>query len=256
MPKLLFILFVGIYFLFSPSTTHAAREFKVYPAQTAFEGEVEVALWHNYTTSNSQPYTFQGDPLSKTDLMEYSLELEYGVTDRFTVEGYADFEQPKGEPFQYVQAKAVFARYHLFLEDEKFWNTSIYIEYSLPREKYNPSEEIEARLILEKAVHRWTVRLNPIFTKKMSGPQISEGIGFEYAAGIYWRNFHYFVPGVEFFGDLGELKNTPSHAHYIFPTIEWHSGSGWRWETGIGFGLTDESDRMIIKNILLYSFLL
>ncbi|MBI1823940.1 MAG: hypothetical protein HYR80_07515 [Nitrospirae bacterium] len=243
---------VLFFFLFS-GEGNATREFKVYPSQTAPEGEVESSFWNNYTSSNSQPYSFKGNPVSKSDLMEYSLELEYGVTDRLTIEGYWDFEQPKGESFQYVGAKAVLARYHIFQEDERFWDTSIYLEYSLPNEAYNPSEELEARLLLEKAVDRWSVRLNPILSKPVSGPEVSGGIELAYAAGIYWRMFHTFVPDLEFFGEFGELKNSPKHIHYLFPGFSVNFGTGWKWESGIGMGMTSESDRVIIKNMISYS---
>jgi hypothetical protein len=248
---------VVIYVAFSllSGRANATREFKVYPSQTAPEGEVETAIWNNYTASNSQPYLFKGDPISKSDLMEYSLEVEYGVTDRLTLEGYGDFEQPKGESFQYVGAKAVLARYHVFQEEERFWDTSVYLEYSLPSESYNPSEELEGRLLLEKAVDRWSIRLNPIISKPVSGPEVSGGIELAYAAGIYWREFHFVVPDLEIFGEFGELKNSPKHIHYLFPGFLINFGTGWKWESGIGIGLTPESDRMIIKNILSYSHL-
>ncbi len=249
---LLFIMIVGGISSYS-IPVYATREFKVYTSKTAPEGEVEVSLWNNYTTSNSQPYSFRGNPISKADLMEYSLEVEYGVTDRLTIEGYGDFEQPRGESFQYVGAKAVLARYHIFEEDERFWDSSIYLEYSLPSESYNPSEELEGRLLLEKAIGRWSIRLNPIFSKPVSGPEVSGGVEFGYAAGIYWRNFHYVVPALEVFGDLGELKNTPKHLHYIVPGFAVNFGSGWKWESGVGFGLTSDSDRLLIKNIISYS---
>ncbi|MHB8482843.1 MAG: hypothetical protein ACYDBV_08970 [Nitrospiria bacterium] len=253
MLKLFSTLMVWTLFLIFPLTCYATREFKVYPAQTAVEGELEVSYWNNFTFSNPQPYDFNGNFISKTGLMEHTLELEYGITERLTVEGYLDFEQPKGESFQYVQTRAVLARYHLFTEDEKFFNTSFYIEYGLPQERYNPSEGIDFRVMLEKSIQRWTIRLNPILTKTTSGPGVSDGVGFEYAAGIYWRNFHHVVPGLEFFGELGEIRTTPTHIHYIFPGFEINFGTGWKLESGVGFGLTDESDRMIIKNIISYS---
>jgi hypothetical protein len=256
MLKMMSSLLVAIFsILLFPLTCYGTREFKVYPASTAVEGELEFSFWNNYTASNGQPYIFKGTPVSKSDLMEYSLEIEYGITDRFTVEGYADFEQPKGEPFQYVQTKAVLARYRLFMESEKAWDTSLYVEYALPQQSYHPSEEVEARLILEKAVGRWTIRLNPILSKNVSGPQVSEGMEFAYAAGVYWRNFHHVVAGLEFFGNIGELTSTPEHLHYLMPVVAINFGTGWKWEAGAGFGLTDESDRMILKNMISYSHL-
>src|ERR1700693_197045 len=243
-------------FILLPSIGHATREFKVYPAGTAPEGELEISYWNNYTDSSPQSYQFNGNSITKSDRMNHRIELEYGLTERLTIESYLDFEQPRGESLQYVQARAVLARYHLFTEDEKAWNTSFYIEYEVPQERYNPSESMDFRLILEKSFQRWTLRLNPVFTKNTSGSGVSEGLGFEYAAGIYWRNFHRFVPGLEFFGELGEIKSTPTHIHYIFPGFQFNFGTGWKWEAGAGFGLTDESDRFIIKNIISYSLLL
>lgn len=249
------ILLVLSLFSLIPARAYAAREFKVYPARTEFENELEVALWNNYTASSKAPYSFNGTAADKTGLSESSLELEYGVTDRLTLEGYLDFDQPRGEPFQYVRARTVLVRYALFRENEKSWDTSFYLEYSLPKEIFDPSEEIEGRFIFEKSAGRWTVRLNPILTKGVSGPEVIKGLGFEYAAGVYFRAFHRVTPGLEFYGDLGELKKTDRHEHYLFPSFEYRTGTGWRWEAGAGFGLTDESDRFIIRNIISYEML-
>ena len=253
MSKAKIALFIHLILLIFPLDSFASREFKVYPAQTAAEGELEISYWNNLTTSNEEPYLFKGTPVSKTDLMEHTLELEYGMTERLTFEAYLDYEQPKGESLQYVQTRAVLARYHLIDEDDAGIGVSFYFEYELPERDYDPDQDIDFRIMLEKSFDRWTIRLNPVFTKNTFGPDGSEGVGFEYGAGIYWRNFHRVVPALEFFGELGDLSSGSSHIHYIFPGFEINFGTGWKWNAGVGFGLTDQSDRMVIKNIISYS---
>jgi len=106
------------------------------------------------------------------------------------------------------------------------------------------------------------VDLNPIFEKKVSGPEVVEGMEFNYALGIYYLNndegIYYskgltILPGIEFYGKMGELadlKEFNDQKHYIFPTLDFIIGQRLQWHTGAGIGLTDASDNLTIKSIL------
>ncbi|MFI5304555.1 MAG: hypothetical protein ACHQYP_07135, partial [Nitrospiria bacterium] len=63
MLRLLSVIFFGLLLFISPFPCYATREFKVYSAETAVEGELETSVWNNYTSSNSQPYLFRGNSI-------------------------------------------------------------------------------------------------------------------------------------------------------------------------------------------------
>jgi len=60
-------------------------------------------------------------------------------------------------------------------------------------------------------------------------------------------------PGIEFYGKMGEIsdfKPSGEQQHYIFPTLDFFIGKRLHWHTGIGFGLTDASNKITFKSIL------
>jgi len=236
----------------------AAADFKVYPYSTPSEGVTELALWWTYTVQSDNTIDYFGQTLDKQGLHQYSLEIEYGLTDHWTIGGYADFENPKEGDFRYVQARAVAARYRFFEPGERFLDGAIEIEYYLPRDQFSDSEKIETRVILEKDIDRVSIMLNPIFEKDVSGPDVNDGMEFDYAAGVYLRATPQLAPGVEFYGSLGELSNfkpKDQQEHYIFPRLGIHFFHGITLDVGYGFGLTQASDDQIVKAILEFEFL-
>lgn len=235
-----------------------ARDFKVYPYTTPSEGEVELAYWWDVIVQSDNRYDYFGKVLDKQGLQQHSLEIEYGMTDNWTVAAYADFEKPKEGDFKYVQARAVAARYRFFEQGERFLDGAIEIEYYLPYKKYSDGEKIETRVILEKDLGQVSILLNPIFEKHVSGPDVDEGMEFEYATGLYYRATPRLTPGVEFYGKMGEFSNLKpknQQEHYVFPSLRIKYGHRVALGVGYGFGLTQASDDQILKAILEFEFL-
>jgi len=235
-----------------------AVDFKVYPYATPSQGEVETALWWTYTVRSNNTIDYFGNVLDEQGLNQYSLEIEYGMTDHWTIAGYADFQNPKDGDLKYVQARAVVARYRFFEQGERFLDGAIYVEYYLPYSKFSDSESLETRVILEKDIEYISIILNPIFDKGLSGSSTDEGLEFEYAAGLYYRATPRFTPGLEFYGSMGELSNldpVKQQTHYIFPRLGIKFSRRASLDIGYGFGLTQASDDQILKAILEFEFL-
>jgi len=253
--KLLFFLFV-FFLLFS--LTCFSADFKVYGYDTPEKGEVEFVYFNNYFADSDQYQSFFGEYLTKDGHLSHSLEFEYGITDRWTIAAYLDFEQPKGEPLKYTQFRSVVFRYRFFKKGERFFNPAIYIEYYIPRKSYKVEEELEIKFILEKKLsEKFFIRLNPSVEKVTSGEEVEEGLEFNYASGLYWKPSESIRTGIEFFGKMGELAHLSEfdiQKHWIFPSIKIELLHHIEWEFGIGFGLSKTSDNFIIKNILSIEF--
>jgi hypothetical protein len=234
-----------------------ALDFKVYPYITPSEGEVELAYWWTTFVRSDNSHSYFGKILDKQGLQQHSVEIEYGMTDNWTVGAYADFEKPKEGDFKYVQARAIAARYRFFEQGERFLDGAIEVEYLLPYNKYSESEKIETRIILEKDIGRVSIMLNPIFEKNVSGPDVGEGMEAEYGAGFYYRATPQLTPGVEFYGVMGPLSNMKpkdQQAHYIFPRLGVKLGHRLKFDLGYGFGMTKASDDQVIKAIVELEF--
>lgn len=241
--------------LFLCAAPAEARHFKVYGYQGPDAGEIELVYWTDYAVSADGQVPFFGKSVDRKGLWGHTFEIEYGVTDRWTIAGYADFEQPSGESLEFVQWRAVFARYRFFERGQRFFDTAIYLEYYFPDAAWRgePGEKLEARLILEKQLGPAVLRLNPKLEKTVSGPDVEEGLEFEYGASLYAGLTPALRPGIELHGSLGEVGNFKSRnaqAHYLVPAVTWKLLPNVAWNVGVAFGLTHASDDRVIKSMI------
>ncbi|MBN2773790.1 MAG: hypothetical protein JXR31_06045 [Prolixibacteraceae bacterium] len=232
--------------------------FKIYPYMTPEAGEKELVHWFSAIGSD-QSYMFFGEEVDRGGLMAHSLELEYGVSNKWTVGLYLDFEQPKGHDLKHIQTKALLFHGRFWEKGQRPVDLGLYVEYILPREEYGTSEEIEIKWILEKDLGFHTFVLNPTFEKKISGEDVTEGVEFTLNGGWYYKKSLTIQPGIEFYSKMGELKELSPFDEtqtYLFPAVDIIMGKQGRfiWHTGIGFGLTNPADNLVFKSILSIGF--
>lgn len=234
-----------------------AQFYRVYGYETMEQGEIEVVMWNSAVVQSDGTLSYFGNEVSRDGLWAHSLEVEYGMTDRLTLAVRADFMDPRGGAFKFVRVRSVFLRYRFGESGEYFFDPAIFLEYSLPRASFEEAEELEMRIILERELsEEFVLRLNPVFKMATSGHEVQEGLEFEYAGGIYYQGYHKVQPGLEIYGEAGELSRLEPFNHQgivLFPTLDIHLGE-FHWHIGAGFGLTDESDDVTIKSILSYGF--
>ncbi len=255
----------SIVFSFSFLTSLLQAQFyKVYPYQPVEAGEIEFSLWNSYIASSDLNYNFFNQKLSREGLVAHSFELEYGLSRRWGIALYLDYEDPRGKALRHVRTKALMAHYAFFEKGSRPLDIGIYLEYIFNNKSHRDYEEIEIRLILEKDAGALRIDFNPIFEKKTSGPEVGEGVELNYAFGLYYLNRGEGIystekiiiqPGIEFYGKMGEvakLKPWRDQSHYIFPTLDFFIWRRIKWQTGIGFGLTEASEKIIIKSIFSY----
>lgn len=250
--------------LLSASAASYARGLEVYGYAAPKQGDIEAVYTFDYVqkagdTNKTMSYFGKGQPdengvpvVSREKLAQHTVEFEYGLTDNWSTAIYLDFEQPKGEDFKYVQTRAVMTRYNFFKKGERYFDAGIYFEYYAPREQYQgaTNDELEVRLILEKDIGAWAIKLNPTLAKIMSGPGVDEAMEFEFSGGVY-RNFaDNFKAGVEVFDKFGEIANTKSskaREGYISPMVDYDIKDGLAVQFGVAFGLSDASDDRIVR---------
>lgn len=181
------------------------------------------------------------------------MELEYGMTARWTAELYLEGQGTAGD-------SAVFTGWRLEnrfrpLQREHFINPVLYLEYestteatriqkeivgggadvSSPNSLLQPrkNHELEGKLILSSTIHDWNIAGNFIAEKNLS-----KGEGFEFgysfgfarplatlASGAACRLCREnFAAGVEFYGGLGSTEEGVGFhdaPHYVAPVVTW-----------------------------------
>ncbi len=247
---------ISLVFLASlPSQSHS-QFYKVYEYTTPDAGEIELVYWSTYIPSSDHDYEFFGKPYSREGLFAQSFEIEYGLSTNLTVGAYVDFEKPEDSSMKRTRMKAVMMRYSMYEKGSRPVDIALYLEYILPREEYADSEELEFKTILEKDIRDFTVTLNPTLEKKVSG-DVEEGLEFNFAGGVYYKRSLSVIPGLEFYSKMGEIKKTrgfDEQKAYIFPTLDLFFMRYLHWHVGVGFGVSDNSDNVVMKSIFSFEY--
>jgi hypothetical protein len=230
-----------------------ARHLKVYSPYALDQGEIEVAYW--FDAFLNTPLETSGSSFPRQHLLRHSAELAYGLTDRWSLEAYFDFEQPTregSEQFTFVQYR--FETIYRLIDRHDYWPAvALYVEYTLPRRQYEHRDEVEFKLLLESRSRDFMIRLNPVLEREFND---ASRVGFGYENGWYWFATPMVRLGVEGFGNFGPIGSFPKRnlqQHSWGPAVKFKFGKV-GWDLGMQFGWTDASDYAVLKSILEFEF--
>lgn len=214
------------------------------------------------------------------DFHAYWMEFEYGAKAWWTTEFYLDGQTTFGDStiftgFRWENRINPFQREH-------FVNPVLYVEYEQINEadkiikeveghdiesdhavpngiaRQTLNHELEFKLLLSKTFQGWNVAVNPLATKNLlpSDPwEFGYAIGasrpLALKASANQCNFcpENFIAGVELYGGLGDTKDfgLRETSHYFAPAMAWNLPSGWTVRLSPGFGLNDNSHRLLLR---------
>lgn len=205
------------------------------------------------------------------------VELEYGVTGRWTTELYLEGQSTRGDSSVFSGWR--FENRFRPLKREHWINPVLYVEYeyiseasriqkeivgggpdvSAPNSELRSSwnHELETKLILSSNLHNWNLAGNFIAEKNFSA---QEGVELGYALGVSrplatlasandcrWC-LENFAAGLELYGGLGSTESFGTEAaHYIAPVVVWQVSDNAAIRFSPGFGLTRESSPVLFR---------
>lgn len=261
---------------FSPASAGSGANFVVYNHHLADQGEKEVKLYSDF--SDAGP--------AGSDYFAQLVELEYGVTDRWTAALYFEGVKSSGEDYEFGGWRFE-NRVQLF-KGSVFLNPVLYVEYEQlePDHRYKRSvkgrveagegdkeeateHELETKLLLGQDV---TDRLDVAFNWINEVNLDSGKWEFGYAAGLNYVLFETEAStaaggwsikevklGAELFGGLGDSQegltvSASETEQYAGINLKGEFSNG--IEVGIGgaFGLTDHSENAILRTFIGYEF--
>lgn len=214
------------------------------------------------------------------DFHGFWVEFEYGVTAWYTTEFYLDGQTTFRDSTLFTGLRWE-NRFRL-LQQEHFINPVLYVEYeqingadkiikeveghdvesdydapnSVLRQEHD--HELEFKLLLSKNFRGWNVAVNPLATKNLSPSNPWE---FGYAIGASRPlalkalpsrcNFcgENFIAGIEMYGGLGDTQRFGliDTSQYLAPVVAWNLPSGWTLRVSPGFGLNNNSHRLLLR---------
>lgn len=213
------------------------------------------------------------------DFHSFWVEFEYGATAWWTTEFYLDGQTTFGDStiFTGVRWENRFRP----LKREHFVNPILYVEYEhksaadkilkeveghdVETDFLTPNgvarqdigNEMELKLILSSTFRGWNLTENTLAAKDLSNSPwefgyalgISRPLALKASAKRCTFCRQNFVAGAEMYGGLGDrhhfgLRDT---SHYIAPVLGWNLPSGWTLRVSPGFGLNDNSQRLLLR---------
>ena len=261
MTRRLLIVAAGV-LLAGPAKALDFFELEVYPATTEGKGLHELELHSSYVANGRSPTEeeLDGEEPRRHRLLRESVEYNYGLTDKIDLAVYVDTQKPNGDEVEYAGTR-VRLRGALFDQGRYPVDLGWYLEAEMPHGTQSDLE-FEFRPILSRDFGRFSLDLNPT-CELPTVSQERRTLEFKYGARVYYRMSRLLQPGVEFYGDIGQIRDVdPSRAqeHYVFPILYARLPGnilpGLKLALGPGFGLTRGSDPVILKAVVEYEFTL
>ncbi len=220
-----------------------------------------------------------GTQRGSNDFHSYWVEFEYGATAWWTTEFYLDAQSTFHDSTLFTGFRWE-NRFRL-LKHEHFINPVIYIEYehisgadkilkeieghdgeadtadpnAISRQEHK--QELELKLLLSSTYKGWNFVENTLAAKNLSnspwefGYAVGASRPLKLQASARRCNFcrENVIAGVEMYGGLGDrhsfgLRDT---SHYLAPVVAWNLPSDWTLRISPGFGLNDNSHRLLLR---------
>jgi len=237
---------------FATFAANATDEIQVYNASIAPLHTFTLEQHLNYVWNGSQTPEFAGGFASYHSL-NGTPEIAYGITPWYEMGWYVPFSIDSNGTF----LPAGFKWRHLFVAPnaEKrniFYGLNIELGYLTPNFAASPFN-IEFRPILGMRDSGWEFIINPIIETSFGSTGQSD---FAPAARIARVVAEDVMVGVEYYGDFGPVGNfspASQQSQSLFGVVDF-SAFSLDIEFGVGFGLTEASDKIVTKLIVGHTF--
>ncbi len=233
-------------------------ELEVYPATTEGKGLHEIETRGNWVANGRKPTDEElgGEDFRRHGLYRQSIEYNYGLTDKIDAAAYLDLAWPNADEPQYA-GNRFRLRGSLFEKGRYPLDVGWYFEVEVPQK--DPARlELEFRPIVSRDVGPFTIDVNPSFELPTVTSE-RRTFEFNYGARVLYRLSRSFQPAVEFFGDIGTVRDVDpakDQEHYVSPMAYGRLAPGVYVGGGLMFGLTRASDPVIMRFAIEYEFTL
>lgn len=225
------------------------------PSETVPAGRTVAELQSNMAIRGTTQKT---DGLLPTQgALHESLEIIHGFTPWFEIGLYTFSSIQPGLDWQWV-GNSIRPRVRV----PESWNWPVglslmaVVSYVQPRFSTD-TWMVEMLPIIDKKMDRWYFSFNPALGLSLSGESTERGIEFNPRFKISYDLTSKIAGGLEYYGSLGPFRGFyPFHKQkqQVFPVMDLNLGPGWDCNFGVGFGLTEETDRLVVKMVLEHQF--
>jgi len=236
---------------FLPLFAQGNYEVQVYPGQVQDPGTTMFELHSNFTVQGSKGVT--DGVLGTEHQLHETLEITQGFTPWFETGFYIFTSAKAGEGWQWVGDHI---RPRVAIPEEWKWpvGLSLSLEFGYQRYKFSPDTwTLEIRPIIDKQIGRMYLAFNPTFDRSFHGPSVSQGVVFSPNFKAGWDFTKKINAGFEYYGSLGPVTGFDAlrdQEQQIVPCLDLNLSPKWEFNFGVGIGMTQATDHLLIKMIL------
>lgn len=230
-------------------------EVQVYASDLVPIGVTMVELHSNFTASGTKGTV---DGVLPTNHAEHeTVEITHGFNEWFET-GFYIFTsiQPDGS-WMYVGSHirprlAVPERYHLPV------GLSISNEIGWQRPNFSlDTWTWEIRPIIDKKIGKLYLAFNPTVDRSLHGPESKRGFQFSPNVKFGYDVTKKVTLGMEYYGSVGPVTGfdpVRDQQQQFIPAVDIDFGKNWEFNFGVGVGVTQATDHLLVKAILGYRF--
>jgi Putative MetA-pathway of phenol degradation len=226
-------------------------EIQVYGSETVPPNHTMVELHSNFTIDGSKDLIDGFYPTEHA--LHETVEITQGWTDWFETGFYIFTSENRGYGWQWV-GDHIRPRVRV----PPSWNwpvgVSLSLEVGYQRAHYSPDTwTLEIRPIVDKQVGRWYLSFNPTLDRSFHGPGVAEGVGFSPNFKAGYDITKRLNMGIEYYGELGPVTGFDplrDQEQQIVPALDLNLAPNWEFNFGVGVGVTQNTDHLLVKMIL------
>jgi len=135
---------------------------------------------------------------------------------------------------------------------------SLSMELGYQRPDFSPDTWTwEIRPIVDKKIDKWYFAFNPALDRSFHGRALPPDWSFPPNVKLSYDVTKRVAAGVEYYGSYGPIRGFDplrEQQQQIMPAVDVDFGDKWEFNFGVGVGVTQATDHLLIKAILGYRF--
>jgi hypothetical protein len=242
---------VVIFAFASAASAQDNYEIQVYGSDLVAPHATMVEVHSNFAVEGRK--TVDAGVLATNHALHETLEVTHGFDEWFETGFYLFTSARAGQGYDIIGSHvrprfSIPERYHLPV------GISISQEIGYQRREYSAATwSYELRPIVDQKIGRWYWSVNPALERALKGDGTKEGFEFGPNVMVTYDFTRKISGGLEYYGGFGPLSDLQPFRdgeQQLFPAINIDVGPDWEFNAGAGFGLTDSTDRLLMKVII------
>jgi hypothetical protein len=226
-------------------------EIQVYPGDTVEPGATMLELHSNFTFQGSKEVVDGQRPTNHA--LHETIEITHGFNEWFETGFYIFTSFNPGYGWQWVGDHI---RPRVRVPPSWKWpvGVSLSTELGYSRASYaGDTWTWEIRPIIDKQIGKLYVAFNPSLERSFHGPSVSKGVEFAPNVKLGYDITKKINAGIEYYGGLGPVTGFEplrDQGQQIMPAVDLNFGPNWEFNFGVGVGVTQGTDHLLVKMII------